>query len=231
MSALADRLRDQRGFTLIELQMSILIGVVVLSAIMGLTEVAGRASSRTGDRVEVAQRARVAMERMTRPLRSQVCLNSTTYPIISGTDDSITFYTDYDSVPLFRPQKRVFTYDPAGTGKLKEEVYESTTTTGPPWTFPATPTRTFDIATHVGKVGTTPFLRYYAPGSTTPMSTPLSADTTTTPLPDNSVARVVRVELSFETLPTSGYQETERRTGLRNQVFLRNSDTQGPRCD
>jgi type II secretory pathway pseudopilin PulG len=231
MSALVDRLRDERGFTLIELLVSMLIGIVVLGAIMGLTEVAGRASGRTSDRVEVAQRARLAMERITRQLRSQVCLDSTTYPILSGTDDSITFHADYDSVPLFRPQKRVLTYDPAGTGKLTEVVYDSTTSTGPPWAFPGSPTRTFDVATHVGRIGTTPFLRYYAPDSTTPMTTPLSTNTSTNPLPANSVARVVRIEVAFEVLPESGYQDAERRTGLRNQVFLRNSDSQGPRCD
>jgi prepilin-type N-terminal cleavage/methylation domain-containing protein len=229
IAAIRNRLAEEGGFSLTELLVTILIGGVVFSAALGLTEVAGRASQRTTDRVDAAQRSRVAMDRVSRQLRSQVCLDSSTYPIVSANDDSITFYADFDSSSVYRPQKRVLTFDSTGTGKITEDQYDSTTTTGPPWTFPGSPSRTFTVATNVGRVGATPIFRYFNPAGTQ-LGTPLNTTTTTSPLPTNSIGHVSLIEITFQMFPSGGSQDTTRRADRDTRVYVRTADDQGPVC-
>jgi prepilin-type N-terminal cleavage/methylation domain-containing protein len=233
-----NRLAAQDGFTLIELLVATAIGVLVISAAMYLTEVAGRTAARVEDRVDSAQRARIAMDRIGRELRAQVCLDGTTPPIIVGDANSVTFYSDYDAVDNFRPEKRRLTFSATGNGSIVEEIYD-TTSTQAPWAFPATPTSTRTLLTYVGLDNGTPFFTYYSRDVAGPLATPLSTNTTSRPLAPNSIAKVVRVDIAFETRPTSGRTGPERRSRLSSTVVLRNVDnaatdtsgiTWGPRC-
>jgi hypothetical protein len=178
------------------------------------------------------------MDRIERQLRSQVCLDGTTPPIIVGDANSVTFYSDYDAVDSFKPEKRRLTFSATGNGSIVEEIYD-TTSTQAPWSFPATPTTTRTLITHVGLDGTTPFLRYYSRDVAGALATPLSTNTTSRPLATNSIAKVVRIDIAFETRPTSGRTGPERRSRLSSSVVLRNVDyaatdtsgiTWGPRC-
>ncbi|MGZ8801209.1 MAG: PilW family protein [Mycobacterium sp.] len=246
------RLGAQGGFTLIELLVSILIGMVVLSGVLALTEVAARSASRTSDRAETTQRSRTAMTRIVQSLRSQVCPSATVPPIESGTQDAngveqVTYYTDLQGLdatnpsPVFAPQRERLTFDPRNGGSIVLDTYRPTTTT-PPFSWPATPTRSRTLATRVGTVGTTPFLRYYGFESATPppLGVPLST-TTTVPVPANSIAKVVRVDVSFQTQPSSGNPDPGRDADMQSSVYLRNTDYTnqtgagarpwGPRCD
>ena len=68
------RLRaEERGFTLIEMLTAMSIGVIVSFAIFSLVEVTMRRSADISNRVDTTQRARTAMDQITRQLRSQVC--------------------------------------------------------------------------------------------------------------------------------------------------------------
>lgn len=243
-----DTLRREDGITIVELLVVCLIGFVVLSAAAGLTESSGRSSARVTDEVEVAQRARLGMDGVTRQLRSQVCLDPGTPPIAAGTDKSITFYNDLDSSPDFVPERQRISYSSAGDGTILRESWEATTT-APPWTFESTPSsRT--VLTHVGQLGdpAQPIFRYYSFEGSGALTTPLATKVAVDPdiagdaIPANSLAKVVRVEVAFEVRPTNGSFDTERRaSGLRSSVYLRNTDhsdgdpaaerTWGPRCD
>jgi prepilin-type N-terminal cleavage/methylation domain-containing protein len=218
-AAIRNRLADEGGFTLVELLVTMLIGSVVFGAAMGLTEVSGRSTSRTTDRVETAQRARLVMDRMVRPLRSMVCLDSSTYPIVSGDGTSVTFYVDFDNNPVYKPQKRRLTYVSTGTGKITEDQWDTTTTTGPPWTFPTTASRSATLATDVGQIGSTPVFRYFNPAGaqlTAPLSTAV-----TSPLATNSIARVSLVEVAFQMKPSNGNTDTLRRADRDTRVTVR----------
>ncbi len=213
------RLAEESGFTLVELLVTMLIGIVVFGAALGLTEVSGRSTSRTTDRVETAQRARIAMERMVRQLRSQVCLDSSTYPLISADGSSVSFYSDFDNNPVYKPQKRKLTYVATGTGKITEDQWDATTTTGPPWTFSSTVSRSFTLATDVGQIGSTPIFRYFNPAGsqlTAPLSTAV-----TSPLPANSIARVSQIEVAFQMKPSSGNADPLRRADRDTRVTVR----------
>jgi len=233
-----DTLRREDGVTIVELLVVCLIGIVVLSAAAGLTESSARSSARVTDEVEVAQRARLAMEQITRQLRSQVCLDTATPPIADGQDASITFYNEIDSNPDFSPKRQRISYSPASGGSIVQESW-TTTSTGPPWSFPE-PRKSKVLLTNVGQLPGQPIFRYYTFDSAGALTAPLDA-TLLTPIAPNSTARVVRVEVSFEALPTGGSTEQSRRSGLRSSVYLRNTDhsdgdpaatrTWGPRCD
>ena len=219
MGALRDRLSDERGFTLVELLVTITIGMIIFSAALDLTDVSGRSTSRTTDRVETAQRARTAMERMVRQIRSQVCLDSTTYPIVSGDGSSVTFYVDYDNNPVYKPQKRRLTFDSTGNGKITEEQWDATTTTGPPWSFSTSVSRSFTVAKDVGQIGSTPIFRYFNPAGTQ-LTAPLSTSVAS-PIPTNSVARVSLIEVAFQMRPSSGNADTTRRAERDTRVSVR----------
>ena len=76
------------------------IGMVVLLAIISLTEVGARSASRTTDRADATQRSRLAMTNITQALRSQVCPSATKPPVATATKDTatgveqLTYYAD-----------------------------------------------------------------------------------------------------------------------------------------
>ena len=74
---------DERGFTLPELLIAMAIGLIVLLAAFMLLDraVSARPGRRPPGRL---QRGRLAMELITRQLRSQVCLGDATEPITAG---------------------------------------------------------------------------------------------------------------------------------------------------
>ena len=93
----ARRLRGKAGFTLPELLTTLWIAMVVLLAGFSLLEFVMKRSLEAEQRVEATQRGRIGMDLITRELRSQVCLDANTAPIVDGTADAITFYTDLNN--------------------------------------------------------------------------------------------------------------------------------------
>lgn len=248
MPALITRLaREQRGFTLIELLVVMLIGIVVLGAAMTLLEAGARSSTRTTDRVDVTQRGRTTMAQLTRRLRSQVCVDSQTPPIVSGASNDVIYWSDTDGDPYFTPQKHRIFYDSTSKGgraAITEYVYnpDQTASQGPPWTYSQAPkVRVLieDLTAQPGK----PFLRYYAfddtstpfDESSTPMSSPLSQTITGDVLPANSLAKVVRIDVAYRVRPSrsnnadsgppvGNQTDTDRAGDFDSSIWVRNSD-------
>ncbi len=164
---------DESGFTLPELLTAIVIGMVVLMAAFMLLDRTVSSSARIAERQEAVQRGRLAMELVTRQLRSQVCLADDT-PILAGDDNSVTFYANLSSNPN-SAQKRALRYV-AAEKRIYEDVYTGTGTY-PTLTFPTSPTTSKELLRPVvqanEKVGSTlvprPIFRYYRyePGTTT----------------------------------------------------------------
>jgi prepilin-type N-terminal cleavage/methylation domain-containing protein len=92
------RLRDERGFTLVEMLAVMLVGGIVLAGVAGLMQTVMRQSTGIVARTDASQRGRLVMDRMTSQLRSQVCLDlgfeSAKPAVESATRNSVTFYTD-----------------------------------------------------------------------------------------------------------------------------------------
>lgn len=237
MGWLRDRLRrDQSGMTLVELTIGMAIGLVVTFASLTVLQQAEKASNEIADRQDAMQRGRLAMEDITRQLRSQVCLGTNAEPISYGDGNKITFYADLSDGSQ-NVAKRTLTYTaPSGStpGKITEELF-SGTGSYPNLTFPSTATRTRVLLNGAKQVvsGSTPVpvFRYYAyqPGTPTGdlilLSTPLSAA---------DASRTVKVTVAYVSTPLRSKPRDFDATTLQNEVYVRLADPtrpqEGPRC-
>jgi type II secretory pathway component PulJ len=127
-------IRDERGFTVPELLITLLISMAVALAAFELVEVVMHRVGESTARVDSVQRARGAMDDMTRELRSQVCvtrsdptLMTTPRSVYAASSKSITFFADTadesylnSSTVMPVPTLRTLSYD--GTSKLTETI-------------------------------------------------------------------------------------------------------------
>ncbi|MDO9356949.1 MAG: hypothetical protein Q7T55_24850 [Solirubrobacteraceae bacterium] len=84
---------DDRGTTLVEVMVGLLAGMVVLMLAYGMWDAATKSQANTADRIDANARGRVAMERITRDIRSQQCLDSATPAMIWAADLGMEFYS------------------------------------------------------------------------------------------------------------------------------------------
>lgn len=219
------RLRDERGFTVVELLVSTSIGVAVLLGTFAIFDSALLAQTRVDDRTDSIARGRTAMEQIVQQLRSQVCLGPSLPAIEYGDDDEVRFYADLAST-TFVPERRVLTY--AG-GALTQRDYAGRASGGsPPYTFSASPSRTrviLDRMTLASLSGTPiPFFTYYGFDGSTP---PQPTREFPVPLSDADRAQVVQMRVSFMALPARASSSS---TGepFTAEIFVRTADPSDP---
>jgi prepilin-type N-terminal cleavage/methylation domain-containing protein len=215
------RLRDEQGFTLHELLTAIAMSTIILLGAFGLLDTVMQRTGETQARVDATQRARQALDVMTRQLRSQVCLG-TAPAVADASPNSVTFYTDMSdgSAALRnRIEKRVLTYDPA-TRRILEAIYPPTGTD--PITYPAAPAMTRELARNVVPEKTSMF-RYFAFTEGTTTTAPEATVELTNP-PEADRQRLVKIEIAFE---VKGGRSGELERGgitLRDDVYVRAAD-------
>ncbi len=223
---------DEGGFTLVELLAAMAIGTIILMSAFFLLDHANSATQEVLNRQDAIQRGRMAMERMTRALRSQVCLNDTTEPITYGGPWKVQFYSDLSDGSR-NVQSRVLEYD-ATTKRLREQVYYGLGVY-PDLTFPTVPSETQLLLDKVEPVtvgaAAQPVFRYYAfrtggaPGDLQQLPTPLSV---------SDASLVVMVKISYLALPDRARPQQSEASTLLNDVYVRLADpsrpTEGPRC-
>ena len=117
------RARDESGFTLIELLMGMTIGTSCSSP-PSCSWTPAPLAQKTQDRVDAAQRGRLAMEIIGAELRSQVCMPGAVPPIMPtvSDDSNVWFYgnnQDQDSLPQ---RHRIYIQGTA----LKEDTWQGT---------------------------------------------------------------------------------------------------------
>lgn len=150
-------MRDERGFTLVELLASITAFTVLFAAIMAMTTVATHNQDRIAKRVNSNQRLRPVIVRIMDGLHSS-CVAPRVIPIATGsTATSISFTTRAGSAVNPIPDLRQVTL--SGTN-LTETVYPVSGGTAPTWSFSPTPSSTRTLLTNVSAPGNVPF-RYY----------------------------------------------------------------------
>jgi prepilin-type N-terminal cleavage/methylation domain-containing protein len=212
-------LRDERGFTLIELLTAISIGLVILFAAFGVLDRTISASGQIADRSEALQRGRQAMQVITRQLRSQVCVGTTT-PIVSGTDTSISFYADLtDGTPANPINQRTLSYSVA-TDTITETVTPSAGTY-PSLTFAGTPT-SLPLLTKVKQIldGAVlrPIFRYYGYQTGTTDGTLVQL---TAPLSATDLKRVALIKVGFRSFAVRPITNDKDSTVLEDDVYTR----------
>jgi hypothetical protein len=72
------RLRDERGFTFVELLVGAMIGLIVIGASMGLLAAAVKSEPRISERAGQIQQGRFTLERLTRELRQGTAVTGAT---------------------------------------------------------------------------------------------------------------------------------------------------------
>jgi prepilin-type N-terminal cleavage/methylation domain-containing protein len=224
------RLSDERGFSLPELLVAMVIGMVVLLAAFMVLDRSFTASGQIADRTEALQRGRIAMNLITRQLRSQVCVGATA-PIVSGTPTSVSFYADLSdgTTPI---KQRTLTFNPA-TDTITESVV---TGTGiyPELSF-TSPPRTVPLLTKVEQImdGTTAraIFRYYGyvSGTTTGQLESLGATLTTA-----NLRRVALIKIGFRAFADRRLTEDKNSAVLEDDVYVRvaspTAPQDGPAC-
>lgn len=219
--------RQDDGFTIMELLVGGSVGILVLFGAISVLDSTLRISRQTQGRVDTAQRARTAMETMTRELRSQVCLSATAPSLTTATTTKVTFYANLGVVDS-NPERREISLE---NGDIVTRRWVGTGTP-PNMTWPGTPTKTRTLLENVQTVGSTPFLRYYSWQNGNPV---LPTTLLPAPLSTANLALPVKIALSFRTLPARDFNNNGLGfTDLQGAVFVRAADpidtTKGPRC-
>jgi type II secretory pathway pseudopilin PulG len=215
------RLRSEAGVTLIELIVAMVIGMGTLLAVFAVLDTSVKQSNAVAGRVNATQRARLAMDTITRQLRSQVCYSPTVPALVSATDNSVKFHSDLSdgSRPI---EQRELIYDPT-KGTINERTWAGV---GTPLTFP-TMTKNRQL---IGEITTRPapdaaIFRYYAYNTLVP---PRPIVQLATPLSATDLARVARIDVGFITLPPNARPSPAASVTLQNEIYVRVADPNDP---
>ncbi len=219
----ASRLRDERGFSVVELMVSIAAGMVVLLALFGVLDISFTQSARSIDRIESSQRGRTAMEQLVQELHSS-CVAATVTPVYAGSGSStLKFVSQFGSAPVLTPNLHVISIQPDPVkpyNDLVDSVYAATGGTAPTWTFSSTALPAKVLAENVSQATVNgalqPYFQYFAYANGVISSTPL-----TTPLSATDAASAVQVNISFAVGPTDKSSDARRTTNLSDSVVLR----------
>lgn len=198
-------LRSEEGFTLPELLVGIIIGMIVVIASLNVLDNTVSLGTKVSKRVDATQRGRTGLDRVTRDLQSMVCVpgDPAQDALIAGSDNSVDVYADLGDGSASRPpQRRTITYTPA-TRRLTESVYTPTGTAGA-YVFPTTPTATTTLLSDVIQDGSTPIFTYY-PIDSTPDDdvAPTALSTSAGALAATDLDNVARIRITFKALPSN----------------------------
>jgi prepilin-type N-terminal cleavage/methylation domain-containing protein len=201
MPGMSRRLRSEGGFTLPELLTTMWIAGVIMLAAFALVDFVMKRTAEAEQRVEATQRGRTGMDMITRQLRSQVCLTAATPPIVDGTADSITFYTDLgNSTASSLPEKHTLTFN-AAAGTMTETVQKPNATNPVTWKAATTKTMIAGIARDKTSAGLDiPVFQYRGFDNTT---TPVQISSTNLAVPllaNANNGNVAMVKITFRSV-------------------------------
>jgi hypothetical protein len=153
--------RTEDGFTLVELLVVMLAGIVVMGALFTILDVTLHQTTRTYSRVDATQRARITVETVLSELHS-ACVAAGVTPIQpQSSDTSLTFISQYGNAATPTPVEHQIAFN-GGAGTLTDTSYAVSGGSAPSWTFSSTATSTVTLLTNVAQSGTTPVFQYFA---------------------------------------------------------------------
>jgi prepilin-type N-terminal cleavage/methylation domain-containing protein len=234
--------RDQRGFTLPELLITLIIAMIVSLATFSLIDFVMRRNGEIATRVDTVQRARTAMDQVTRMLRSQVCAWRSDDAAMTGarslyaaSPTSVTAFADLSSeTPVSgvqpAPSLRTLTLSGPTNGTLTETVTPGQWVGGSvSYTYSGAKTTSRQTLSNISlyrpvRTNDTPvaFFRYYAFNAADPPQ-PIAEIGQGRALTADELETVAKITITFRVLNTRGNTETGS-TVLTDDVFVRTAD-------
>jgi len=230
LTPLIRRARSQGGFSLPELLVAMMIGLATLLAVFGVLDVSVKQSNAIAGRVNATQRARIAMDQITRQLRSQVCYSTDIHALTDARDDSVTFHVDLsDGTRLIERREIAFS---TVTKKITERTWAGVANTGAglPILFP-TLTRTRVLADDIVRAPVlerppnAPLFRYYRYDTSIP---PRPVIQLTTPLSADDLKLVAKIDIGFTSLPPASRTTPSASVTLYNEIYVRAANPNDP---
>lgn len=224
--------REERGFTLVEVVVSLFIGTIVVLAAFMVLDASGQLAKTAQDRVDAAQRGRQAMEIIGSELRSQVCLPGAVPPVVPGAkSDDLTFYSNLGDENNPPQKRRLFIQGNALVEQMWQGTYSgSGTTLTVNW--PGTVTRQRTLLQPIAQVGATPYFSYWGFDANLPAT--INTALTVVPLSATDAGKVVQVDVSFTARPSTGKATSAVDSIFQQSVFFRTADPmdpgKGPKC-
>jgi type II secretory pathway component PulJ len=235
---LSRRLKSEGGFTLPELIVTLTITMILSLATFSLVEVVMRRSGDTTARIDAVQRARTAMDIVTRDLRSQVCAWATNATpamltarsLESASSSSVGVFVDFTDeaqVAGVSPAPSLRTISLAANGNLNETVQKGT------WAV-AAPNRavlgTATTRTLTGGIAAPDadgiVFRYYAFNNANPPQ-PIVPLPTNRPLTAAELATVAKIRITYRAVAQRGTvvpTATRATARFQNEVYIRSAD-------
>ncbi len=210
--------RSESGFTLIELMVALVIGIVVSTATLAIVITSVHLSSNYNDRVDANQQGRTAMLQITQALNSS-CVASAVAPILSASDSSdVWFYSVLGDSPTINPNKVEISLT---GGSLVMKTYPYASGTAPNWVFSGTAT-TFTLLQYAQASGSTPVFQYFGYSGGALSTTAYSAS----PLGSNA-ATTAEVQINFIASPSDNWTAQNRTASFSDAVVLRLATASG----
>jgi Tfp pilus assembly protein PilW len=213
-------LRAEHGFTLVEMLVAMVTGMVVILATLSVLDISISQSSRISERVDADQHGRLALEKILLELHSS-CIADPFTPVQSESGETtLRFISQTGNEAAFTTVTMHEIKLNTATGKLTDASYVSSPVEGTTMTFPGTPTHTETLATGVSqsKEGATvlPVFTYYkyAGGNLSGTANPI-------PLSKSDAEATAEVVVAFTVAPTSGRTTADRTVDLTNTAVLR----------
>jgi|GEM_PF-2264450 type II secretory pathway pseudopilin PulG len=223
------RLRDERGYTLIELVMATAAGLVVCATALAIVVTSLHLGQADADRVDSNQQGSTAIERIVQALASSCVAGEGSSPIIgsptylTGTGPylitsplvgpypvsgggpassatSLTFVSTLSDAPNAIPSE--VTIYLSSSGSLMMATYAPVTTSPPTWTFATTPTITTLIPHAALATGQTALFTYSGYNVSSDALT--DSYTPATSLSQANAANVAKVGIQFQSQPSDG---------------------------
>jgi hypothetical protein len=240
------RLRDERGYSLIELMMATAAGLVVCLTAFTILLTSLQFAQADSDRVDADQQGSVAMERIVQALASSCVAGQGSSPVIGSTASltgtgpylitsprvppypvtgggpassatSITFLSTLSDLPNADPNE--VTIYLSGSGSLMMATYPPVITTPPSWTFAASPSSTVTLLARAALApGQTGIFSYYGYDVT---SDALVDSYSAFPLTPTEAANVAKVAIQFQAQPTDTNSQTGSAVNVADTVVLR----------
>jgi Tfp pilus assembly protein PilW len=149
----------EAGFTLVELLVAMVAGIIVMIALFTILDVTLTQTSRVFTITDSTQRARTALDLIEEELHS-ACLASGETPIqVNSSATSLIFLSQYGNAVNPTPVEHAITLS---GGTLTDTTYAETGGSAPNWTFSSTASGTTTLLQSAGQSGSTPVFQYFA---------------------------------------------------------------------